>query len=207
MKNILIIYVTVLLTIIVVTAVLAIRLPDTEQTHIHSNFGIFVDGEKLDFGNEKYMHSVPCTLGAHRQWHFGDRVHLHDDVGDVAHIHDSGVVWGDLLMYLGVEVTNGGIVFEEKNFEVTGQKKLEVFVNGRKADDFKRIEIKNNDTLIINLELPERGETGISEERMKILIGMLSMRSEEMNNSPVIEACGGRASKSFWQKTAEVWGF
>lgn len=205
MKVILYVYVSVLLTVAAITVLLTFRIPKAEETHYHANFAVFIDEKKLDFSHEKYMHVKPCTGEVNREGHFGDRVHLHDQVGDVAHIHDSGVVWGELIMYLGLEVNQEFIMFENTKYPINKGKELVYYINGRKVNDFQTSEISNNDTLIVII-----GNRLLSDEednRYAQFLGRVSNRSEEMNNSGSLEACGGSVELSFWKRVARVWGF
>ncbi len=207
MKIFLYVYIGAVVTILTVTGFLVMRLSEEDLTHIHANFGVFVRNEKLDFSGEKYMHVKPCFSDYHTQKHFGDRVHLHDGVGDVAHIHDSGVVWGDLMLYLGVKTTINGIEFDEKLYPLSKQDKSSYYINGNKVNNFELTEINNNDTLIIVLDNENSGSLTVGKEKFNQLNAQLSNKSEELNGSSLAEVCGGAYEMSFWDKVAKVWGF
>ncbi|MBP7846110.1 MAG: hypothetical protein KA007_01595 [Candidatus Pacebacteria bacterium] len=207
MRIFLYVYIGVVVTILVVTGFLVVRLPKDDLTHIHANFGVFVSGQKLDFSGEKYMHVKPCFSNYHTQKHFGERVHLHDGIGDVAHIHDSGVVWGDLMLYLGVKTTSNGIEFDEKLHAFGKQDKLSYYINGKSVNDFELTEINNNDSLIIILDNENLSDFTVSKEKFNQLSSLLSNRSEELNSLSLAEACGGAYEMGFWEKVAKVWGF
>jgi len=207
MKIFLYVYVGVIVTILVVTGFLVMRLSEEDLTHIHANFGVFVGGQKLDFSGEKYMHVKPCFSNYHTQKHFGDRVHLHDGIGDVAHVHDSGVAWGDLMLYLGVKTTTNGIEFGEKLYPLGRQDKLSYYINGNKVNGYELTEINNNDSLIVVLGNEKLDNLTVSKEKFNQLSAQLSNRSEELNFSSLAEACGGGYKMSFWEKVAKVWGF
>ncbi len=207
MKVFLYLYIGIVVTILAVTVFLAARLPEDDLTHIHANFGVFVDAQKLDFSGEKYMHTKPCFSDYHTQKHFGDRVHLHDGIGDVAHIHDSGVVWGDLMLYLDIKTTINGIEFGEKLYPLDRQNKLSYYINGNSVNNFELTEINNNDSLIIVLGNENLDNLTVGKEKFNQLSAQLSNRSEELNGLSLAEACGGGYKMSFWEKVAKVWGF
>ena len=73
--------------------------------HYHSEFQVYIDGERKDLSTLDYMYFAPC-----RVYDFGeveleeiDRAHLHSYVGDVVHLHDDGVTWRVLLTNLNFE--------------------------------------------------------------------------------------------------------
>lgn len=72
--------------------------------HIHAAFQIYIDGKLQDFSDYKYMHFKPCIAGENETDYTDvrEKVHLHDNIGDVAHIHYHGVTWQDLLLSLGL---------------------------------------------------------------------------------------------------------
>lgn len=78
---------------------------DSETVHYHAGFQIVQNGMLLDYSAPEYMHVVPCLdKNVHIEIDKNDvteRIHLHNQVGTVAHIHDNGVVWEDLLRSLG----------------------------------------------------------------------------------------------------------
>ncbi len=207
MKIFLYVYIGVVVTILTVTGVLVVRLPDEDLVHIHANFGVFIRDQKLDFSGQKYMHSKPCFSDYHTQKHFGDRVHLHDGIGDVAHIHDYGVAWGDLMLYLGVKTTINGLEFEDKFYSLGKNDKLSYYINGNLVNNFELTEINNNDSLIIVMDNENSSSLMVGKEKFSQLNARLSNRSEELNNSSLVEACGGKIEISFWDKVAKVWGF
>lgn len=212
MKDVLKIYSSVVLSLILATVFLAARLPEEEEVHFHANFGVFANGQKLDFSDQKFMHIESCSAEASAEEHsakaFGDRIHLEDGVGDVAHIHDNGVVWGDLMLYLRSKVTADGIYFDGKKIPTGKNQKITYYVNGKEVNDFEQRDIKSNDTLLVILgdKLESNAESAKAE--LNNLAAKLSGRSEELNNSNSDEGCGGgETEESFWQKMGRVWGF
>ncbi len=211
MKDILKIYISVVLSLILVTVFLAVRLPEEEDVHFHANFAIFTNGQKLDFSDQKFMHIESCANDDSNDDHsakvFGDRIHLEDGVGDVAHIHDSGVVWGDLMLYLRSKVTADGIYFDGKKIAVGNNQKITYYINGQAVEGFEQRDIRSNDTLLIVLGDKRSKVVEDSKAELNKLTAELSNRSEEFNMSGSEEDCGGSVELSFWKRVARVWGF
>lgn len=118
--------------------------------HYHANFGIVINGERLDLSGDEYMEDIgACTAGAQQKP--GDRVHLHENNMDTVHVHASGVTWGHLMTNLGFRfgtdflVLNDGRILQD-NDDV----KLSFIVNGRLVRDPFIAQIRSEDRLLIS---------------------------------------------------------
>lgn len=78
---------------------------DHDDFHIHAGFKIFVDGEYLDLSDDKYMHLSVCGDDHEDEANLPvqEKIHLHNNIGDVAHIHAEGVIWRNLFESLDLE--------------------------------------------------------------------------------------------------------
>jgi hypothetical protein len=75
------------------------------DVHYHAGFQVYINGVKQDYSGIEFMHIKPCMTEGESKHDLSDpieRAHLHDDVGDVVHIHDDGVVWKMLYDYLKI---------------------------------------------------------------------------------------------------------
>lgn len=75
-----------------------------EETHLHAGFQIYIDGQLQDYSDSKYMHLDPCSIEEEKPDYsiVQERVHLHNNIGNVAHIHVKGVKYMDLVDSLGI---------------------------------------------------------------------------------------------------------
>ena len=66
--------------------------------HVHADFAVYVNGEKLDFAQQRYMsEKAPGkTLAKY--------VHLHGEDGNVLHFHAPRVTLGDFFESIGMEL-------------------------------------------------------------------------------------------------------
>ncbi len=105
--------------------------------HFHAGFKVYVDGKLQDFSDLKYMHVEPCTTkNAHIDVDEQEmKAHLHDFVGDVAHVHRSNAVWGDL--------------FQNIKFAIDHSKPVLAYINGGKVDDVLHHPIRPYDSLVL----------------------------------------------------------
>jgi hypothetical protein len=126
--------------VLVIAAV--IILPQTilkpEPVHIHAGFHVYKDDKLQDFSDFKYMHEMPCTVdgkpieGAHPDEQL-EKAHLHDQNGDVVHVHRKGATWGDLF----------------KNIKYPISKNAVVYNNGQRIENFLDREIVHYESVVI----------------------------------------------------------
>ena len=130
-----------------------------KEYHIHADIVISINGETLDLSEEKYQtnhnHSRHSSL------------HLHDNVGDVLHVHQKDlsingflkslaiVVEGDCVRYRGVSYCEG----EENIFKV--------YVNGEESLKRENYIPKDLDKILVYFGVNE-------EERINVLINSIT---------------------------------
>lgn len=74
----------------------------TQSVHMHAGFQVYDGEEQLDFSGVEYMYVGQCDDMKDPE-RLQDRVHLHDQIGDVVHIHAPGITWKDLFWSLEKE--------------------------------------------------------------------------------------------------------
>ncbi|HEX9805180.1 MAG TPA: hypothetical protein VGA67_05855 [Candidatus Dojkabacteria bacterium] len=80
-----------------------------ESIHLHAGFIVVIDEEQIDFSSNKYMHINPCTIGDDHGHELTDeeiqeeKAHMHDNIGDVVHVHQSNAFWKDLFINIDFE--------------------------------------------------------------------------------------------------------
>jgi hypothetical protein len=109
-----------------------------EYTHHHAGFQIYVDGEKQDFTSPRFMSLIPCSEGKSKLTPEElqlEKTHLHDQVGDVAHVHHVGATWADLLHNI--------------SFTYDQNKPLIAYSNGKKVEDFPKRIIQPDESVVV----------------------------------------------------------
>ncbi len=92
-----------------------------KEVHYHAGFQVYADGKLMDFSDLKYMQVVPCTTGG-AEIHMDEQIekaHLHDNIGDVVHVHRQGATWSDLFKNIKYDIEQGKINVAYKNGKVT----------------------------------------------------------------------------------------
>lgn len=93
-----------------------------DPNHTHADFAIYLEGERLDFSDEKYMSSDED----HKHPYF----HLHDGIGHVIHRHKPGLSIGEFSRSLGFTMTPHCMTLDSKVMVCPGDgKKWQMFVN------------------------------------------------------------------------------
>lgn len=121
-----------------------------EMTHYHANFAVYINGERELFKSPMYYEEVSgsCALG--KDVTPAQRVHLHDEVADVVHVHDHGVTWGDLFMNLHWAVGRDFIRTSDTILQADDTHHLTYLVNGQAVDDISTQVIRDEDRLLID---------------------------------------------------------
>ncbi len=134
--------------------------PPITYTHIHAGFHVYVDGQQQDFSGPRYMSLIPCSEG-HKKLTPAEtqleKAHLHDQVGDVVHVHHEGATWGDLLKNI--------------NFSIDPNKSLVAYSNGQPIDNLFTRKIQNHESVVVIIG-DDHGQTeihlanGVTAERI-----------------------------------------
>lgn len=109
-----------------------------QHTHFHAGFTVYINGEKQDYSNIRFMHLDVCSIPGKQDDHAMDKkdtVHLHDNVGDVAHIHVENVTWGMLFANMNVSFP--------KDTPIRGYR------NGKIIQDILNEPIQKDDSIIL----------------------------------------------------------
>ncbi|HEV7454757.1 MAG TPA: hypothetical protein VGO07_05865 [Candidatus Saccharimonadales bacterium] len=121
-----------------------------EQIHYHANFAVYLNGQRETFKSPMYYEEVSgsCALG--KDVKPAQRVHLHDEVADVVHVHDHAVTWGDLFMNLHWAVGPDFIRTPSKIYVAGDGQRITYIVNGQSLDDISTEVIKDEDRLLVD---------------------------------------------------------
>jgi hypothetical protein len=110
---------------------------DHQIIHYHAGFLVYIDGNLQDFTANKYMNFEFCSKipNSDNQSIQIGKAHLHDNVGDVVHVHRHGAVWGDLFINIKYNFP--------KNKDITG------YIKGKEVKNILNYPILPNDSVIL----------------------------------------------------------
>jgi len=132
---------------------------DKNPIHYHAGFQVYVNGQKQDFSDFKYMKVEPCgddhddeVTPESEQL---EKAHLHDGNGDVVHIHREAVVWGDL--------------FKNINYPLSSD--VQGYVNGQLVPQVLSMPIIENASVVFfsgeNTDIPAKVAARVTQERIQ----------------------------------------
>ncbi len=117
--------------------------------HSHADFKIYVDGNEIDFGKENYMTNKDFVVNKY--------THLHDDKGNLIHVHATGITFGYFLNSIDFDLTKECFKFdtgqkvcnEETNKDGSTNKKWKFYVNGKINNEFNKYVIQDTDRILL----------------------------------------------------------
>lgn len=115
---------------------------EEEHIHYHAGFVVYIDGEKQDYSDYKYMNFKSCTEEKSKPTKEElqiEKAHLHDGVDDVVHVEQAGAVWGDLFKNIGVEFSED---LPEINKPIEADSSV-VFSVGKPVDNPEKVSIEH----------------------------------------------------------------
>lgn len=128
-----------------------------EDVHYHAGFKVYIDGQLQDYSDYKYMNFVPCTEHNIKKSPAEEQIelaHLHDGVGDVAHVHRSGAKWGDLFKNIGVKLSGE---VPELDQPIAPDSSIVITI-GKQVDNPERVTIEHIKEVEAKSELCGSGE-------------------------------------------------
>lgn len=159
----------IILVFVLALALVFLLIRLKEPVHFHAGFQVYKDDVLQDYSGLEYMHVKPCGEDEHSglsaEEEQIEKAHLHDNNGNVVHVHREGVVWGDLFRNMKVEVNP-----------------QEVYVNGRIFEgNFLDYPIKAFDSIVIF----EGENTGVEEKLVNAVTKEYIVQAEKKS-----ENCG-----------------
>ncbi len=123
---------------------------NNNQTHYHANFAVYVDGQRLKFeGPTFYEEETACNNAGPNDTHA--KAHMHDNVNDVIHVHDTAITWSYFFTNLRYGLSDKALTLDDRVL-VDGQdgKHLTFILNGQKVDTIAGKVIGDQDALLIS---------------------------------------------------------
>lgn len=96
--------------------------PSDGEYHVHADFHIYLDDQKLDLAQAELMTTAEQELH--------DHVHLHDGNGEVVHIHAEGITFAEFLESIGITLSDTCVTRDDAQYCESTEEQLTLFVNG-----------------------------------------------------------------------------
>ncbi len=153
------------------------------EVHYHANFAVFVDGERLPFEKFTFYEEVEAC-GGNGIESPKIRVHMHDQINHVLHVHDNGATWGHFFANLSYVVGNDFIQTDEGLFVENGENTLTFILNGEETSTVYNKTIGNEDVLLISYGSE-------SDEQLQDQYSQIQVDAAEYNEKDDPSACSG----------------
>jgi hypothetical protein len=82
--------------------------PAAHDYHVHANFAVYIDGQRVDFAQPAYMSEEDSNHVLAKY------VHLHDGNGSIIHIHAQNIRLKDFFTSLGIDFNSDCIAFGQR---------------------------------------------------------------------------------------------
>ena len=164
MKTWMAVAVGVVLGAVALVAVRAVATAPEEPVHFHANFAMFVNGERYDLSDDRFMEDVAlCGEDAHRISPPA-RVHLHNNNQDVVHVHHGGATWGHFMANLRMVLGDRILVTRDGEVHQTGGgSTLKFILNGRPELSVYNEPIRPGDRLLVSYGAEAEAEVVASQ--------------------------------------------
>ncbi len=164
-------------------------------THLHANFAVFLDGERLDLTDDRYMEDVEGCKPSFVALQPEERVHMHNNEDVVAHIHDEGVTWGHFFSNIGFTLSDSAFVNDEGViYTQNGNKSLKFVLNGQQVDSVANRLMGTEDQLLISY-----GSESL-DEILQSQFAQVEDNASYHNEHPDPGSCSGEIELDWWTK-------
>jgi hypothetical protein len=121
-----------------------------DTVHYHANFALYINGEREQFDNFTFYEEVQ-SCGGDDLNNPRIRVHMHDQVNHVVHVHDHAATWGHFFANLGFGLTDAALKTDDALYVGgVGGNELTFILNGEKVSTIANRVIGDEDVLLID---------------------------------------------------------
>ncbi len=110
------------------------------SAHLHADVKVYINGDTVDFSQKKYQ-----IEDTHNNF-----VHFEEGIGDVIHIHATGLTIRHMIRSVNLYVNNNCLTFEGTKYCNDGNKKLKFYVNGKASNEFGDYVINDLDKILVS---------------------------------------------------------
>lgn len=171
----------------------------SDAVHYHANFAVFINGERETFDNFTFYEEV-ASCNADELGNPKTRVHMHDKVNYVVHVHDNAATWGHFFANLGYTFGNDVMKTDKDTFiSGTDEKELRFILNGQETESIANQTIRSEDVLLVDYS------EGTTQELMERYNGIQHDAGEyNLRDDPA--SCKGSQHLTFGERLKEAIG-
>jgi hypothetical protein len=170
----------------------------SDTVHYHANFSLYINGERDEFKNFTFYEEVQ-SCGSDQINNPKARVHMHDFVSHLIHVHETGVMWNHFFSNLGYNLDDT-MIKNDKGLYVDGQNgKLAFILNGEEVENIANEPIKSGDVLLINYG-------NDSADTLKQRYNGIKKDAGEYNQKNDPSSCAGSKKLTFTERLKQAVG-
>ncbi|MDR0787499.1 MAG: hypothetical protein LBG44_06490 [Gemmatimonadota bacterium] len=168
--------------------------------HLHANWAVFIDGERLDLSGDEYMQEIYVCMADPEHQEPIDRVHMHENNQDIVHVHGPGVTWGQLMTNLDFALGDTFLFTHDAHLENTDSQTLTFVLNGMVVPSVHNRLIGDRDRLLISYG-PESPEEVLKTQYPQVATTAIdydTMPDPASCSGPLDDTLGQRLRRAFW---------
>lgn len=181
---------------VLIVAIIRFATYDPQLTHYHANFEVFINGQRQLFKGPQYYQDV-AACSAFQEMTPEKRVHMHDNVNDVVHVHDEAVTWGAFFQNLGWAIDPDFIKTDQKLYVADDTHTMIFMLNGQEQPDVTNTVIKDDDRLLINFG--DQNEPAIKKE-----FNGIAKTAHEHDETKDPQSCSGPEQVTFKDRLKHI---
>lgn len=120
----------------------------SDEVHYHANFAVYINGVREEFKEFTYYEEIAACTSDYADNPKG-RVHMHDQVNDVIHVHDARVTYGNFFQNIGWNVGKDYVATTDKLYRADNKNEVVYLLNGEKVQSITNLVIGNMDRLLV----------------------------------------------------------
>jgi protein-disulfide isomerase len=156
--------------------------------HIHADFKVYVEGKALDFSADKYQ----SVEGQEKD----PAVHLHDNNGNLVHVHEKGVTLGRFFKALGMSLTSSCFATDAgQQYCSNSAESLKMFVNGQPNAQFDAYPPQDLDRILVTYGSESGPALQKQIDSVTDTACIYSLKCPERGTPPAESCVGGSGSK------------
>lgn len=155
--------------------------------HAHADFKVYIDGKAIDFSVAKYQSVEGKELNSD--------VHLHDNKGNLIHLHKQGIKLGEFFKSLQMQLTGTCLVVDTgEKYCSSGNSTLKMFVNGKPNTKFSEYVPEDLDRILITYGADSEQNIQTQINSVTDMACIYSLKCPQRGKPPTENCVGGLGS-------------
>ena len=173
---------------------------DQVGVHYHANFQIYIHGQLVEFkGDNLYEEIGACSVVGKQTPK--SRVHMHDRVSHLIHVHAEAVTYQHFFNNIGVYISDEVLEVAGQIYQDDQGGQLRFIINGRRLVTLHNKVIRNQDVLLIDFSNDD-------SQQLMARYQQIPQDATAANESPDPQGCLGEAQGlGFWARLRRALGF